>query len=70
MEVENKRRSWSEMKFPARGERMIPFFRRSPSCTGVIEILDAPISITRAEGLPVAKLGGGARQSSYFVDKG
>ena len=60
MEVENRRRSWSEMKFPARGERATPFLRRRPSCTGVMEMLEAPMSITRAEGLPDAKLGGGA----------
>ena len=56
VEVEKSRRSWSEMKFPARGERWTPLRRMSPSCTGVMEVEEAPRSITSAEGLPAAKL--------------
>ena len=56
-EVENRRRSWSEMKFPASGDRATPFLRMRPSWTGVMETLEAPRSITRAVGLPAAKLG-------------
>ena len=57
-EVEKRRRSWSDMKFPARGERTTPFFSIRPSWTGVIERLEAPMSMTRADGLPAAKLNG------------
>lgn len=35
----------------------MPFFRARPSWTGVMEMEDAPTSITRAEDLPEAKLG-------------
>ena len=56
--MEKRRRSWSEMKFPAKGDRTTPFLRMRPSCTGVTDMLEAPRSMTRAEGLPAAKLEG------------
>ena len=49
-------RSWLETKLPAKGERVTPFFRMSPSCTGVMEMVEAPMSTTRAVGFPEAKL--------------
>ena len=56
VEVEKRRRSWSETKLPARGERTTPLRRMRPSWTGVMEIEEAPTSMTRAEALPAAKL--------------
>lgn len=44
------------MKFPASGDRVMPFFSMRPSCTGVTEIEEAPTSITRDADLPEAKL--------------
>ena len=54
--MEKSRRTWEETWFPARGERATPFLRMIPSCTGVIETLDAPTSTTKAEGLPAENL--------------
>ena len=51
-----RRRSWLETKLPARGERVTAFLRIKPSCTGVMEMVEAPMSTTRAVGLPAAKL--------------
>lgn len=50
-------RSWLETKLPAKGERMTAFFRMRPSWTGVMETVEAPMSMTKAVGLPEAKLG-------------
>lgn len=44
------------MKFPASGDRVIPFFSIRPSCTGVTEIEEAPTSMTRDADLPEANL--------------
>lgn len=55
-EDEKRSRSWLETKLPAKGERVTPFFKMRPSCTGVMEMVEAPISMTRAVGLPEAKL--------------
>lgn len=57
--MEKRRRSCEERKLPARGEWTTPFFRMSPSCTGVIEIEEAPMSMTRAMDLPAEKLSKG-----------
>jgi len=46
------------MKLPARAEWTTPLRRRRPSWTGEMEILEAPMSITRAEALPAEKLVG------------
>lgn len=52
------------MKLPASGEWTTPLRRRRPSWTGEIEMLEAPMSITRAEALPAEKLRGGGLESA------
>lgn len=42
-----------EMK---RENASLPFFRTNPSCTGVTEVVLAPMSMTSALGLPEANL--------------
>lgn len=50
-------RIWLDNQSPPRGEVLTPFLRIKPSRTGVTWMPEAPMSITRAEALPVEKLG-------------
>jgi hypothetical protein len=46
----------------------LPFLRTKPSCTGVTEVVLAPMSITRALGFPEANLREGQRSVLWHTE--